>query len=32
MMADNALRNRPPVGRFRDFVLARKNGEKPRWT
>ncbi|CAI8781037.1 CBS domain-containing protein [Pseudomonas sp. IT-P258] len=28
MMAENALRNRPPVGRFRDFVLARKNGEK----
>ncbi|WP_339507483.1 putative nucleotidyltransferase substrate binding domain-containing protein [Pseudomonas sp. RL_35y_Pfl2_P42] len=28
MMADNALRNRPPVGRFREFVLARKNGEK----
>jgi CBS domain-containing protein len=22
------LRNRPPVGRFREFVLARKNGEK----
>ncbi|MEB0092046.1 putative nucleotidyltransferase substrate binding domain-containing protein [Pseudomonas sp. CCI1.2] len=28
MMADNALRQRPPVGRFRDFVLARKGGEK----
>jgi CBS domain-containing protein len=28
MMAENALRNRPPVGRFREFVLARKNGEK----
>ncbi|WP_260963236.1 putative nucleotidyltransferase substrate binding domain-containing protein [Pseudomonas citri] len=28
MMADNALRHRPPVGRFRDFVLSRKNGEK----
>ncbi|WP_335720492.1 putative nucleotidyltransferase substrate binding domain-containing protein [Pseudomonas brassicacearum] len=28
MMAENALRHRPPVGRFRDFVLSRKNGEK----
>jgi CBS domain-containing protein len=28
MMADNALRQRPPVGRFREFVLARKGGEK----
>ncbi|MEG5264402.1 putative nucleotidyltransferase substrate binding domain-containing protein [Pseudomonas sp. JDS28PS106] len=28
MMADNALRHRPPVGRFRDFVLARKGAEK----
>ena len=28
MLAENALRNRPPVGRFREFVLARKNGEK----
>ncbi|RBL66225.1 cyclic nucleotide-binding protein, partial [Pseudomonas sp. MWU13-2625] len=28
MMAENALRQRPPVGRFREFVLARKNGEK----
>ena len=23
MMADNALRHRPPVGRFREFVLER---------
>ncbi|WP_338583561.1 putative nucleotidyltransferase substrate binding domain-containing protein [Pseudomonas sp. MAG733B] len=28
MLAENALRNRPPVGRFREFVLAKKNGEK----
>lgn len=28
MMADNALRHRPPVGRFRDFVLARKGDGK----
>ncbi|RBJ70654.1 cyclic nucleotide-binding protein, partial [Pseudomonas sp. MWU12-2534b] len=28
MMAQNALRQRPPVGRFREFVLARKNGDK----
>ncbi|WPX71386.1 MULTISPECIES: putative nucleotidyltransferase substrate binding domain-containing protein [unclassified Pseudomonas] len=28
MMAENALRHQPPVGRFRDFVLARKGGEK----
>jgi len=28
MMADNALRQRPPVGRFKDFVLARKGSEK----
>jgi CBS domain-containing protein len=28
MMADNALRQRPPVGRFREFVLARKGAEK----
>ncbi|WP_300657601.1 putative nucleotidyltransferase substrate binding domain-containing protein [Pseudomonas sp.] len=28
MMAENALRHRPPVGRFRDFVLARKGAEK----
>lgn len=28
MMADNALRHRPPVGRFKDFVLARKGAEK----
>lgn len=28
MMADNALRHRPPVGRFREFVLERKGGEK----
>ncbi|OUM06803.1 cyclic nucleotide-binding protein [Pseudomonas syringae] len=28
MMADNALRQRPPVGRFKDFVLARKGNEK----
>ncbi|MQA57255.1 putative nucleotidyltransferase substrate binding domain-containing protein [Pseudomonas piscis] len=28
MLAENALRQRPPVGRFREFVLAKKNGEK----
>lgn len=28
MLADNALRQRPPVGRFREFVLARKGSEK----
>lgn len=28
LMAENALRNRPPVGHFRDFVLARKGAEK----
>ncbi|WP_324732172.1 putative nucleotidyltransferase substrate binding domain-containing protein [Pseudomonas paeninsulae] len=28
MMAENALRQRPPVGRFRDFVVARKGVEK----
>ena len=28
MMADNALRQRPPVGRFKDFVVARKGNEK----
>ncbi len=28
MMADNALRHRPPVGRFRDFVVARKGEGK----
>ncbi|MNF52369.1 putative nucleotidyltransferase substrate binding domain protein [compost metagenome] len=28
MMAENALRQRPPVGRLREFVLAKKNGEK----
>ena len=28
MLAENALRQRPPVGRFRDFVLSRKAGEK----
>ncbi len=28
MMAANALRNRPPVGRFRDFVVARSGSEK----
>ena len=28
MMAENALRHQPPVGRFREFVLARKGGEK----
>lgn len=28
MMAENALRQRPPVGMFRDFVVARKGAEK----
>ncbi|WAC45682.1 DUF294 nucleotidyltransferase-like domain-containing protein [Pseudomonas sp. SL4(2022)] len=28
MMAENALRQRPPVGVFRDFVVARKGAEK----
>ncbi|WP_124436178.1 putative nucleotidyltransferase substrate binding domain-containing protein [Pseudomonas sp. R11-23-07] len=28
MLAGNALRQRPPVGRFREFVLTRKSGEK----
>ncbi|MCF7201056.1 putative nucleotidyltransferase substrate binding domain-containing protein [Pseudomonas oligotrophica] len=28
MMAENALRHRPPVGRFRDFVVARKGDGK----
>ena len=28
MMAENALRQRPPVGRFRDFVVARTGAEK----
>jgi len=28
MMAENALRQRPPVGRFRDFVVARRGAEK----
>ena len=28
MLAANALRQRPPVGRFREFVLTRKGGEK----
>lgn len=28
MMAENALRQRPPVGLFRDFVVARKGAEK----
>lgn len=28
MMAENALRHQPPVGRFREFVLARKGSEK----
>lgn len=28
MMAANALRHRPPVGRFRDFVLERKGDDK----
>ncbi|NWC00597.1 CBS domain-containing protein [Pseudomonas gingeri] len=28
MMADNALRQRPPVGRLREFVLSRNGGDK----
>jgi len=28
MMAENALRHRPPVGRFRDFVVTRKGEGK----
>ncbi|SIQ67439.1 putative nucleotidyltransferase substrate binding domain-containing protein [Aquipseudomonas alcaligenes] len=28
LMAANALRHRPPLGRFRDFVVARKGAEK----
>lgn len=28
MLAENALRQRPPVGRFKDFVLARKGTDK----
>ena len=28
LMAENALRHRPPVGRFRDFVVSRKDNEK----
>ncbi|RRV17484.1 putative nucleotidyltransferase substrate binding domain-containing protein [Pseudomonas saudiphocaensis] len=28
LMANNALRHRPPVGRFRDFVLERKGDDK----
>ena len=28
LLAENALRNRPPVGHFRDFVVARKGAEK----
>jgi CBS domain-containing protein len=28
MLAENALRQRPPVGVFRDFVVARKGAEK----
>lgn len=28
MMAENALRHRPPIGRFRDFVMARKGEGK----
>jgi CBS domain-containing protein len=28
MMAENALRQRPPVGRLRDFVVARSGAEK----
>lgn len=28
MMAENALRQRPPVGRFRDFVLTRQGDDK----
>ncbi|MEN5034863.1 DUF294 nucleotidyltransferase-like domain-containing protein [Pseudomonas sp. TWI929] len=28
MMADNALRQRPPIGRLRDFVLTRQGNDK----
>ena len=28
LLAENALRQRPPVGRFKDFVLARKGTDK----
>ena len=28
MLAENALRQRPPVGRFRDFVLTRQGSDK----
>ena len=28
LMADNALRHRPPVGHLRDFVVARRGAEK----
>ena len=28
LLAENALRQRPPVGRFRDFVLTRKGHDK----
>ncbi|MFK8330420.1 DUF294 nucleotidyltransferase-like domain-containing protein [Pseudomonas sp. BJa5] len=28
MMAENALRQRPPVGRFREFVLTRQGNDK----
>lgn len=28
MMADNALRQRPPVGRLREFVLTRQGNDK----
>lgn len=28
LMAENALRQRPPVGRFRDFVVARSGADK----
>ncbi|KAF1028516.1 MAG: Inosine-5'-monophosphate dehydrogenase [Pseudomonas sp.] len=28
MLAENALRQRPPVGRFREFVLSRKGNDK----
>lgn len=28
MMAENALRQRPPVGRFREFVLTRQGSDK----
>ena len=28
LMAENAMRHRPPVGRFRDFVVTRQGGER----